>query len=385
MSLMTKNSVSAAVAPAGPTIGDIDAITVSPTELATALAGVGAVQGEVRQFVGTSAPNGWTVQQQSFPKLSVFTPGTTQIVGRRLSTAYDANAAFYTQIVQLGDVVYTIQNLASGSAVGLFESYNTVTGERESLPNYPLALTFNDTAVPALCAVPGFIIAFGGWNGGALSAGYRFNVATKLWEAIQSLPSARRAFSAARVGDYIYLFGGLSITTRLDSVVKYNWVTNAAPTTLALPGSTIPYGTTENPSVCVLPSGSILVTGGWNGAQILKYAVFNPTSGLFGSALNYNGNLATALGTLTGTATGAVSTTTVGANKFSTFVTYDEATDLWNVTAQSMPTLTTWAYGQAYLPDNSFVNVGMHSSAASHTTRTYLTAPLTGLIAASKD
>lgn len=355
-------------------------------QLQAALAGVGAVKGELRTFIGTTAPASWTERTASFPPVSTFTPGQTVVVGRRANTTYDSQAANASCVAQgLDGKTYTIQNYVN-QAGSLFECYDPLTNTTTSLAQYPLSLAAGDNSVPALVAIPGYILAFGGRVGQASTAEcYRFNLATKAWEAIASMPGVRQAIGAVKVGGYVYLYGGAvvqysSVVSRYNSVLRYNIATNAH-TTLA---ATLPQGTVEGVTAAILPSGKVLVAGGWLGAQVLKYVLFNPATETFEALQNYPAGL-TPLGAVSPTATGAFSYAAIGSNNFHNFVSYTEAANSWSISAARLPGLNAWAYGNTLLADGSHFSPSTLSGQNYWATRTYLTQPVSGVLTASKD
>jgi len=53
------------------------------------------------------------------------------------------------------------------------------------------------------------IFVFGGYNGGALTTCEKYDILTDTWSSIHDMPAGKWATSAARLENYIYVFGGV--------------------------------------------------------------------------------------------------------------------------------------------------------------------------------
>jgi N-acetylneuraminic acid mutarotase len=119
---------------------------------------------------------------------------------------------------------------------------------------------------PAMCDAPS-------------SGVMRFDDATQSWQQAGQLTTPRAGAPAARVGRYIYLFGGCSDSGMLDTVERYDPATNTSkllPVTMP-GGARIRAAVTEH-------DDTIHLTGGVDafGLEVLpNHIVFDPATGRF--------------------------------------------------------------------------------------------------------
>jgi len=82
----------------------------------------------------------------------------------------------------------------------------------------------------AACLGPdGRIYAIGGYGGGdnaCLASAERFDKSTGKWELISPMREPRRALSAVALPDGIYAIGGYNGSAYIDTVEKYDFITN---------------------------------------------------------------------------------------------------------------------------------------------------------------
>ena len=113
----------------------------------------------------------------------------------------------------------------------------------------------------------------------ALLAAQLVLATTATWTVKTAMPTARTWMSAAVYGGQIYVFGGLSSTTKLDTVERYDPASNNWESRTAMP--TARYGTSA-----VALNGKIYVLGGVNSSnQIQKLVeVYDPVLNSWSSA-----------------------------------------------------------------------------------------------------
>ena len=142
-----------------------------------------------------------------------------------------------------------------------------------------------------------YLFSLGGNTTSALGTEcYKYNVNTDVWTPIASLPSGRRVFASAIVGDFIYVIGGSDMSSVYQSTVyKYDIVGDTWSTVASLPlpiawGKAVGHG------------NDIYFAGGHDGTNVLStvyvYDVVADTwtaatslpGGIFGGGFSVTGN-----------------------------------------------------------------------------------------------
>lgn len=285
-----------ATAAGGLTLDQLQAETVSDSELSVALSGVyqalasaGAVPGELRVFNATQAPEKWTEVDRSTPVPLQFSGANRSIMcGWRALSGNTSNTAAVCVAGEHNGSVYYLYGIQSGSnTTAYLERMDIATGKTYAVATHPNT-NFSPAAgfyTPCAVIVGDYLYAFGGKaysNANAYQNTYRINLLNPSagWTALQDMPNyAYSLASPAVVGTRFYVFGGLvdytySAKVRVFDTVALTWT---------VLGATIPFGACENMQTATTADGNILCVGGWNGsAEIKKYCLFNTATNTFG-------------------------------------------------------------------------------------------------------
>ena len=137
----------------------------------------------------------------------------------------------------------------------------------------PIAPMMESRSGHVLAEVPGGLLAAGGFDGGVVTASCeRYEVATGAWSAAASLPGPRRGATAHAVGGAVYVLGGEDGGGGLPTaVLRY-----APEADVWEAVADLGTGRTGHASA-VLPSGKVLVCGGYDGAvDLASCETFDP-------------------------------------------------------------------------------------------------------------
>lgn len=137
----------------------------------------------------------------------------------------------------------------------------------------PIAPMMESRSGHVLAEVPGGLLAAGGFDGGVVTASCeRYEVATGAWSAAASLPGPRRGATAHAVGGAVYVLGGEDGGGGLPTaVLRY-----APEADVWEAVAELGTGRTGHASA-VLPSGKVLVCGGYDGAvDLASCETFDP-------------------------------------------------------------------------------------------------------------
>ena len=137
----------------------------------------------------------------------------------------------------------------------------------------PIAPMMESRSGHVLAEVPGGLLAAGGFDGGVVTSSCeRYEVATGAWSAAASLPGPRRGATAHAVGGAVFLVGGEDGGGGLPTaVLRY-----APEADVWEAVAELGTGRTGHASA-VLPSGKVLVCGGYDGAvDLASCETFDP-------------------------------------------------------------------------------------------------------------
>lgn len=285
-----------ATAAGGLTLDQLQAETVSDSELSVALSGVyqalasaGAVLGELRVFNATQAQAGWTEVDRNTPTPLQFSSANRSIMGSwRTFSSNTANTGAVCVAGEHNGSVYYLYGIQTGSnTYAYLERMDIATGKTYYVATHPNK-DFSPAAgyyTPYAVIVGDYLYAFGGKpysNNNAYSNTYRINLLNPGagWTALQDMPDqAYSSSSPAVVGTKFYVMGGLANYTYSAKVRVFDTVA----LTWTVLGATIPFGACENMQTATTADGNILCVGGWTGtAEIKKYCLFNTTTNTFG-------------------------------------------------------------------------------------------------------
>lgn len=285
-----------ATAAGGLTLDQLQAETVSDSELSVALSGVyqalasaGAVPGELRVFNATQAQAGWTEVDRSTPTPLQFSGANRSIMCgcRALSSNTSNTAAVCVAGEHNGSVYYLHGIQAVSNTTAYLERMDIATGKTYAVATHPNT-GFSPVAgffTPYAVIVGDYLYTFGGKvysNANAYTNTYRISLLNPGagWTALQDMPnSAYGLASPAVVGTKFYVMGGLADYTYSAKVRVFDTVT----LTWTVLSATVPFGACENMQTATTADGNILCVGGWTGtAEIKKYCLFNTTTNTFG-------------------------------------------------------------------------------------------------------
>ena len=112
------------------------------------------------------------------------------------------------------DKLYIVGGLGADGSSTKIMSYDTVSGSYDqSLTNMPKYQYYTTGAISGST-----IFVLGGYFGGAQATCFKYNILTDTWSSIHDMPTTKWAISAARLGNYIYVFGGVSYS----AIYKYD-------------------------------------------------------------------------------------------------------------------------------------------------------------------
>jgi hypothetical protein len=219
-------------------------------------------QATVKNY-GTSA-NSFNVQMTitggytSTQTVTNLAPGATQVV-----TFDNWTAALGAYTVNVCTQLGTDQNTSNDC---LDKLIGVATGNWAGGSSYPTGTYLGSGAgYNSNTEGTGYLFSIGGnTNSGLGTECYKYNVTTNTWTQIASLPSGRRVFASAIVGDYLYVIGGSDMSSVYQSTVyKYSIVGDAWTTVASLP-STIGWGK------AVGYNNRIYFAGGYDGLNVLS-------------------------------------------------------------------------------------------------------------------
>ena len=140
-------------------------------------------------------------------------------------------ARFALAASAVGDKVYVIGGMASGSYLATVEVYNTETNTWAT--GTPMPTTREAIAVSVIGSK---IYVIGGQGtGGRLNTTEIYDTGTNTWTTGASMPTAKVAPASSVVGSKIYVFGGNGPDGYLNTVEIYNTATNSWITGTPMP------------------------------------------------------------------------------------------------------------------------------------------------------